>query len=74
VEREERLINLAFYQGALRYPYLRRLIPNRPLSARVCPHCEGRGKIELEGIDPNVIVCYCGGLGWLPESSDDGIF
>jgi hypothetical protein len=74
VEQEERLVNLALYQGSLKYPYLSRLVPTRQPTARDCPHCEGRGKIELPGVEPNIIVCYCGGLGWLPESSSDGIY
>ena len=74
LEREERLVNLALYQGSLKYQYLSRLVPTRQPTARDCPHCEGRGKIELPGIEPNIIVCYCGGLGWLPESSSDGIY
>lgn len=74
VELEERLVNLAVYQGSLKYPYLSRIVPRRPTNARDCPHCEGRGKIELPGFEPNLIVCYCGGLGWLPESSSDGMY
>jgi hypothetical protein len=74
VEQDERLINLALYQGSLKYPYLSRLVPTREPTARDCPHCEGRGTIELAGVEPNIVVCYCGGLGWLPESSSDGMY
>ena len=68
-EADERLRNMAMYRGSLKYPELSVLVPNRPANAMICSFCEGRGRIELEGIDPNVIVCYCGGLGWLPHGT-----
>ena len=68
VETDARIRNLALFQGGKKYPELRTLIPARPPQARECPDCEGTGittiagEVELE----NNVVCYCGGLGWLP--------
>jgi hypothetical protein len=70
VEEDARLRNMALYQGSLKYPELKELVPTRPPNARVCPSCNGTGthpivwqmKPELR----SAIVCYCGGLGWIP--------
>jgi hypothetical protein len=68
-ERDERLKNLALYQGAKKYPAISSLVPHRPTDAIDCSGCGGQGKIEIAGMDPDVIVCYCGGLGWLPKGT-----
>ena len=65
-ETDERLRNMALYLGAKKYPELKLLVPVRPATAIDCPACEGLGKIDIPGVGPDVIVCYCGGLGWLP--------
>jgi len=35
--------------------------------ARVCPYCRGTGiDTYAEKLKTDAIVCYCGGLGWIP--------
>ena len=66
-EPEARVRNAALFRGSRRYPELAALVPARPETARTCPHCEGTGEESYtreHGISN--IVCYCGGLGWLP--------
>jgi hypothetical protein len=67
IEIDPRIRNIALYQGSKKYPELKNLIPLKPDNAQVCPHCGG------SGIDPyaaklntDKIICYCGGLGWIP--------
>ena len=64
---EARLINAALYQGSLKYPPLACLLPSRPVGARDCSHCGGTGKLPLT-TQPGLenVICYCGGVGWLP--------
>jgi hypothetical protein len=65
---DPRLVNMALFQGSEKYPELRVLIPTRPPTASTCPDCEGTGYIRLDA-RPEIrrnIVCYCGGIGWLP--------
>ena len=64
---DERLRRVAIFRGTKKYPELITLIPHRPLGAPDCPHCEGHGRIDIPGVEPDTIVCYCGGLGWLTE-------
>jgi len=66
VETDERLRNFALFMGSKKYPELKSLAPVRSADAIDCPFCKGLGKIEVPGIGPDNIVCYCGGLGWLP--------
>ena len=65
-EGDERLRNFALYVGAQKYPEIAPLVPTRPSDAIDCKYCKGRGRFQVEGIDPNVLVCFCGGLGWVP--------
>ncbi len=67
VEDDPRIINLVLFQGAKKYSDLIGLVPERPQDAIECPHCEGKGEIKYEGVE---IVCYCGGLGWIPQQSE----
>jgi hypothetical protein len=67
VERDPRIINLVLFQGAKKYSDLTRLVPERPQNAIECQYCEGEGEIEYQGVE---IVCYCGGLGWIPPQSE----
>ena len=62
--------NLVLFQGAKKYPELSELVPSRPPDAEDCSHCNGTGiepMNEKPGLDEERIVCYCGGLGWLPK-------
>jgi hypothetical protein len=66
IEHDPRIRNIALFQGSKKYPELKLLI-EKPEDARVCEFCNGSGvapgAIEL---DTDSIVCYCGGLGWVP--------
>jgi hypothetical protein len=66
-ETDDRIRNLAYCQAARKYPVLASLVPRRPPDAVVCSHCGGSGR--LAGVPDRIaesVVCYCGGLGWLP--------
>jgi hypothetical protein len=68
-ERDERIQNLAYYRASLKWPALAALVPVRPADALVCWHCGGSGRCS--GLAPELadrMVCYCGGLGWLPNN------
>jgi hypothetical protein len=70
LEEDPRIRNMAIFQGSKKHPALRALVPPRPADARDCPHCGGRG--ALPAPMPENVICYCGGLGWVPvgRSSD----
>jgi hypothetical protein len=68
-ETDERLRNMAYHRAALKYPVLAPLAPRRAPDAVVCSHCAGSGRCP--GLPERLaddVVCYCGGLGWLPGS------
>jgi hypothetical protein len=68
---EERDRNAALCQGTKRHPGLGFLMPERPPGAVDCPHCGGRGKIPFPPPKEHlaeIVICYCGGVGWLAES------
>lgn len=69
---DDRERNVGLFQGSLRYPDLRFLAPSRPANAIDCPHCGGTGSITFPSGQEHLagtILCYCGGLGWLPGKS-----
>jgi hypothetical protein len=67
IEREERIRNMAIFQGSLKYAVLAPLVPSRPPSAVTCSACKGTGEFSEFGERlVGKIICYCGGLGWLP--------
>ena len=69
-ENDPRVRNIVLFQGAKKYPELEELVPARPPDAVECPDCKGTGVFQglaEHGIVPQNIVCYCGGIGWLPE-------
>jgi hypothetical protein len=61
---DPRIRNMALFLGSKKYPAIRSLVPARPPEAIECAHCKGTGEL------PHKVVCYCGGLGWLPSHSD----
>lgn len=72
-ENDTRICNLVLFQGAKKYPELADLVPSRPADAVNCHYCNGTGidrYVAEHALNSDVIVCYCGGLGWLPE--DEG--
>jgi hypothetical protein len=72
IESEPRIRNGMLFQAAMRFPELLPLVPDRSAESRDCPHCSGTGHVV--GFPPEIdnLVCYCGGLGWIP--SDDIAF
>ena len=66
-EPEERIRNIVLFQGSKTYPELSDLAPSKPVSAQVCPACNGSGNAPTpDGVPSDNFVCYCGGLGWIP--------
>jgi hypothetical protein len=68
VENDRRICNIALFAGSKKYPELKQLIPLRSQDDVECPHCNGTGTLAINaelGVDN--IVCYCGGLGWIPK-------
>ncbi|MDQ1639481.1 MAG: hypothetical protein QOF62_2820 [Pyrinomonadaceae bacterium] len=66
VESDLRLRNNALFGGSKKYHELKELIV-KPDNAQVCPHCGGTGRESYaEKYNIDGIVCYCGGLGWIP--------
>ena len=67
VETDPRVHNIVLFQGSKKYPELEDLVPAKPADARVCPHCMGTGISPYAAkLNTDALVCYCGGLGWLP--------
>lgn len=64
-EEDSRMINVALFQGSLTYPEIKRLVPARPTDAKDCPFCPGGG-VQSENPVSQTMICYCGGLGWIP--------
>jgi hypothetical protein len=67
VVEDERVRNVVLFQGSRRYPRLVGLAPIKTQNSHVCPYCHGSGTDPVSanlGLDN--IVCYCGGLGWIP--------
>lgn len=73
IEGDQRTIDIALAQGVRRYPEISVLLPTRPSEAPPCRMCEGGGVPVPLANDPVLrkgIACWCGGLGWIPESWD----
>ncbi len=66
-ESDARMINVALYQGSLTYPELKALVPARSGDADDCPYCVEKG-IDPTSLEQQQIICYCGGLGWIPRA------
>ena len=66
IEFDPRIKNVALFQGSKKYPELEVLI-EKPPDAQVCSYCQGSGIAPFaEELGKESIVCYCGGLGWVP--------
>jgi len=60
------LERMAAFQGALRYPQLSSLLPERPGAAMPCDGpCGGTGQL------PGHLVCSCGGAGWIVPGEEE---
>jgi hypothetical protein len=67
-----RIRDTALKIGSERYPFLAELLPVRPPNARRCPQCGGSGIHPLAlAADGANIVCWCGGLGWIPDDWEE---
>jgi hypothetical protein len=62
-----RMRDTALKSGSERYPFLAALLPRRSSNARTCPQCGGTGVHPLAATSGANIVCWCGGLGWIPD-------
>ena len=69
---DERLRNVALHQGSLKYPELKALVPSRPSGAIDCSSCGGTGTTSLGARSVASVICFCGGLGWIPVGSSSG--
>lgn len=56
----------ALVAGVERYPWLAELLPSRPVDARDCSTCRGRGRIFAgDTSEDNFVYCPdCSALGW----------
>jgi hypothetical protein len=71
VEKDQRIQNTSLYQGSKKYPELTELIPLRSSEDKECPHCKGTGTLAINAeLRVENILCYCGGLGWLPKEDE----
>lgn len=67
---DERLRNMALKQGSLRFAAIQTLVPQRPDDAFTCESCDGAGTDStLPAHLRDRIICWCGGLGWIPSSA-----
>ena len=67
IEEDPRLQNMAIFQGSLKYPELKELVPSKPANAQPCKECGRTGIHPINAqIEVKCILCYCGGLGWTP--------
>jgi len=64
-EGDERIRNAVLFQANIRYPELELELPTKNESDQTCPYCGGSGRAPYSETIDN-LVCYCGGLGWVP--------
>ena len=69
---ELHLRQVTLFNASRRYPELAGLAPVRSPDDPTCPHCGGSGVLRrLDGRPaPDNVVCFCGGMGWLPAGYD----
>jgi hypothetical protein len=63
----QRICNTVWFMASQTYPELEPFTPIRGEDGIDCPYCNGTGTVP--NIPPEIsdrIVCYCGGLGWIP--------
>jgi hypothetical protein len=67
VVHDSRVRNVALLQGSVRHPELKDLLSPKPSDAQTCSYCGGTGiaPYAVNTTERN-ILCYCGGLGWVP--------
>ncbi len=63
--------NTVLLRASSEFEELRGLKPVREPDSPICPMCQGSGVVpRLPPELADSIVCYCGGLGWLPAGAD----
>jgi hypothetical protein len=69
---ERHLCHVTLFTASRKFPELAHLAPERLPGDPTCPSCGGSGQFRgLDGRPPaENIVCFCGGLGWLPAGYD----
>jgi len=69
---EPHLRHVTLFTASRRFPELAGLAPERRAGDPTCPSCGGTG--VFRGLDgrpaPDNVVCFCGGMGWLPAGYD----
>lgn len=58
----QQLHTMAIVAGIEQYPWLRELLPHRPVDAANCPDCGGTGRL---GPHAGAFCQSCGALGWV---------
>jgi len=65
---DQRIANMVLHRGAQCYPQLAELSPKRSDTAVTCSSCGGSGLAQVPAYLQEHVLCWCGGLGWLPSS------
>ncbi len=68
----QREINSVLFQAVKNYSELQELMPVRTPDSIECPDCDGTGnykKFADHEVLSKTVVCFCGGLGWLPNEN-----
>jgi hypothetical protein len=69
---DPRLRVITLYEASRRYPELAHLMPVRGPEDRTCPGCNGTGVVpNIPAEQRDKIICWCGGLGWVPAGTPD---
>lgn len=71
IESDSKMRDTLIHGAVARYPFLSPLLPQRPDGATPCPECGGTGASKS---DDSEASCQCGGLGFIPESWNEGLF
>jgi hypothetical protein len=64
---DQRIANMALYRGSRTFPQLAELAPQRTDAAVPCNSCGGSGLVSVPTHLQDRVLCWCGGLGWLPS-------
>jgi hypothetical protein len=65
---DHRVANMALHHGARAFPQLAALEPQKNESAVTCSSCNGTGLANVPEHLQEHVLCWCGGLGWLPSA------
>ena len=71
VETNPRIINTVLFQGIKKFSELKELMPVRSADDIDCSACNGTGVNPIaEKLKTENIICWCGGLGWIPKDAN----